>query len=118
VGVIIGSAFFALFPYFLALTESFESFFHDTLHREEEYFILVIGAALALLTIIQYPGGIAQQLSPVTRWLGGKKFEAHHGHGGGPKKDKKKKAGVLAKLKRVADAPAEGDASDRTEEKE
>lgn len=102
VGVIVGSAFFALFPYLLAITESFEHFFVETLHRDPEYFILIIGAALALLTIIQYPGGIAQQISPITRWLGGNKFEAHHGHK--PKTEKKKKAGVLAKLRRAADS--------------
>jgi branched-chain amino acid transport system permease protein len=101
VGVIIGSAFFALFPYLLTITQSFEHFFRDTLGREESYFTLVIGAALALLTIIQYPGGIAQQVSPITKWLGGGKFEAHHGHK--PKSDKKK-AGVLTKLRRAADA--------------
>lgn len=102
VGVIIGSAFFALFPFLLTITSSFEHFFRDTLGRDESYFTLVIGATLALLTIIQYPGGIAQQISPITKWLGGGKFEApHHGHGG--HKAKKKKAGVLAKLRRAAD---------------
>jgi branched-chain amino acid transport system permease protein len=112
VGVILGSAFFALFPYLLTITESFENFFQDTLHREEEYFTLVIGAALALLTIIQYPGGIAQQVSPITRWLGGNKFGADHGgHGGHKPKGDKKKPGVLSKLKRAAAASGDGDAA-------
>lgn len=113
VGVIIGSAFFALFPYLLTITSSFEHFFRDTLGRDESYFTLVIGAALALLTIIQYPGGIAQQVSPITKWLGGGKFEAPHGHGGGHK-EKKKKPGVLAKLKRAADAGETEPSSDST----
>ncbi|MGH2806574.1 MAG: hypothetical protein ACRDKT_04790, partial [Actinomycetota bacterium] len=57
---------------------------------------LVLGAMLAILTIIQFQGGIGEQISPLTRWLGGKRFEGHHAHKG-PKREKKKGA-LLAKM--------------------
>ena len=44
----------------------------------------LIGAFLLLLTLLQFPGGIAQQLSPITRWLAGHRFSMHHGHESGP----------------------------------
>jgi branched-chain amino acid transport system permease protein len=107
VGVIIGSAFFALFPYLLTSTKALEDFFANTLKRQPDYFTLVIGAALALLTIIQYPGGLGEQISPITRWLGGKKFTVHpEGH-----KPKDKKPSVMAKLRKAADAPADASAT-------
>jgi branched-chain amino acid transport system permease protein len=37
----------------------------------------VLSAALLLQTLIFNPGGIGQVISPVTRWLGGKKFTLH-----------------------------------------
>jgi branched-chain amino acid transport system permease protein len=81
VGVIVGSAFFALFPFLIVLIGPLEHFLRDTLHREPDYFTIVIGSALAILTIIQYPGGIGEQISPITRWLGGKPFSMHpEGH--------------------------------------
>ncbi|HVF53993.1 MAG TPA: branched-chain amino acid ABC transporter permease [Actinomycetota bacterium] len=82
VGVVIGSAFFALFPYLIQLVAPLNHFLEDTLKRDPEEFTLVIGPVLALLTIIQYPGGIAEQLSPVSRWLSGQRFSMHpDGHG-------------------------------------
>ena len=104
VGVIVGSAFFALFPYILTATKGLENFFADTLKRNPDYFTLVIGAALALLTIVRFPGGIAEQISPLTRWLGGKKFTAHpEGHA-----PKSKKPGVLAKLRKAGQVSSDG----------
>lgn len=107
VGVIVGSAFFALFPFLLTATSGMENFFKDTLHREPTYFNLLIGATLALLTIVRFPGGIAEQISPITRWLGGKKFTVHpEGH-----EPEDKKPGVLAKLRKAADASVDGSAA-------
>jgi hypothetical protein len=100
VGVIIGSAFFALFPFLIVLIGPFERFIQDTIGREPDYFTIVIGAGLAILTIIQYPGGIGEQISPITRWLGGKPFSMHpeghekHAH----PKEPKKQGGLLAKV--------------------
>ena len=98
-GVVIGSAFFALFPFFAetlpplhwVIENVFDPAFGFLVESDRlpaEY-ALPLGAALALLTIIQYPGGIGEQLSPITRWLGGKKFTMHaEGHGSKPKHKK------------------------------
>ncbi len=87
VGVIVGSAFFALFPFLLELWSGLAHFIEDQ-GRDISYITIVVGAALAILTIIQYPGGIGEQISPITRWLGGKRFSMHpEGHG--PKKPHK-----------------------------
>ena len=100
VGVIVGSAFFALFPFLIILIGPLEHFIRDTLGREPDYFTIVIGSGLAILTIIQYPGGIGEQISPITRWLGGKPFTMHPDGGGHhkPKEPKAKRPGLLAKV--------------------
>lgn len=105
VGVIIGSAFFAIFPFLLTITQTFDKFFTDTLKREPDYFTLVLGAGLALLTIVRFPGGIAEQISPITRWLRGEKFSAHP-EGRKPKD----RPGVLTKLRRAAEQSTDGNA--------
>jgi branched-chain amino acid transport system permease protein len=76
-GIVIASAFFALFPFLITLYSPLNNFIEDTLHRGAEEFRLVIGALLALLTITLYPGGIAEQISPITRWLRGERFSMH-----------------------------------------
>lgn len=86
-GVVIGSMFFALFPYLIQLIGPVTHFLEETLKRDPEELTLVIGPVLALLTMIQFPGGIAEQISPLTRWLGGDRFSMHpegkHHHGPG-----------------------------------
>lgn len=95
IGVVIGGAFFALidpileffyplfrpilrFLYFLA---DGVVFWADLgLEVKEELNALyapVIGAFLLLLTLIQYPGGIGQQVAPVRNWLVGGRFSFH-----------------------------------------
>ena len=109
VGVIIGSAFFALFPFLLELIRPLEHYIVEDLGRAMGNVTITVGAALALLTMISYPGGIGEQVSPITRWLGGRKFsmhpEGHGGHGGhgkhkAAKEDKPAAApgGLMAKL--------------------
>jgi len=44
----------------------------------------MIGAFLLIQTVVLNPGGIAQQLRPVTRWLGGKPFSLHGDKDSGP----------------------------------
>ncbi len=114
-GVIIGSAFFALFPFLIVLIGPLEHFIRDTLGREPDYFTIVIGAGLAILTIIQYPGGIGEQVSPITRWLGGKPFSMHPNGHHKPKaaKEKTHRPGLLAKvgLHKEDAASGDGDAS-------
>lgn len=39
----------------------------------------LIGAGLLILTLTQFPGGIAEQFAPVFRWLSFRPFDAHHG---------------------------------------
>ena len=96
-GVVLGSAFFALFPFLFELSHTLEKFMEDTVQRTAVQVFLVIGPALALLTIILHPGGIAEQVSPITRWLRGKKFSLHpEGHG--KAKGGGSGGGLLAKL--------------------
>ena len=99
-GVVIGSAFFALFPFLIESIPGAEHFFAETLHRSASYLPLVVGPALAMLTLIQFPGGIAEQISPITRWIRGEKFSMHpEGHGKhSSDDDDHKKGGLLAKL--------------------
>ena len=81
-GVVIGSAFFALFEFLVELIGPLAHFIEEQ-DRTLGEFTIVFGALLALLTLIQYPGGIAEQLSPITRWLRGEKLSMHpegHGH--------------------------------------
>jgi branched-chain amino acid transport system permease protein len=62
-GIFIASAFFALFPLvFNSLT----------------VYVPLIGAALLLITLTLNPGGIAQQLKPVSDWLAGEPFRLRH----------------------------------------
>lgn len=109
VGVVIGSAFFALFPFLLDAIKPLQSWAED-FGRDLSTFGLILGAALAILTIIQFQGGIGEQISPITRWLGGKKFSMHaEGHGHAPKKGEKKDA-LLAKVG-LAKKPEQSDES-------
>ncbi|HEX9775895.1 MAG TPA: branched-chain amino acid ABC transporter permease [Actinomycetota bacterium] len=66
-GIFIGSATFAILPLWLnSLT----------------HWIPVIGGLLLLLTLTLNPGGVAQQIRPVTNWLIGKPFSLKgEGHG-------------------------------------
>ncbi len=76
-GVVIASMFFALFPFLVGLSEGFSEWLKTTTGSDPEVLSLVLGPLLALVTIIQYPGGIGQQISPITRWLRGQKFTLH-----------------------------------------
>jgi branched-chain amino acid transport system permease protein len=108
-GVVIGSAFFALFPFLIELLKPVEHFLSATLDRDPAEISLVIGALLACLTIVQYPGGIAEQISPITRWLRGEKFSMHpESHGS----HKSHGPNLLAKLrKRSSDGSQSGNGS-------
>lgn len=67
-GIFISSMFFAIFP--LAFNEL-------------QLWVLIIGPLLLLVTLIGFPGGIGQQIAPITNWLNGAKFDLKAGHGGG-----------------------------------
>ena len=40
----------------------------------------VIGAGLLVITLIQFPGGIGQQISPIQNWIRGGRFDIHSMH--------------------------------------
>lgn len=113
-GVVIGSAFFALFPFLLELWTSLEEFLVRNFGVGTSSLVLVIGPALALLTIIAFPGGIAEQISPITRWLAGNRFTMHpEGHGKKPKKEGRGRlAGLLGKSGRTTTASGSPAAED------
>jgi branched-chain amino acid transport system permease protein len=77
-GVVIGSAFFALFDFIVADFAG-GSTWHLPLVGDVLVIILtpLFGAFLLLLTLTLYPGGIGQQLMPVRRWLAGGPFLGH-----------------------------------------
>jgi branched-chain amino acid transport system permease protein len=81
-GVVIGSAFFALMPYLVDKIPGLDSFLAwlpgnlpDDLRSN--FFPLVLGPLLLLLTLVVYPGGIGQQIRPLQGWLRGRRFDIH-----------------------------------------
>lgn len=87
-GVVVGSAFFALLAFLIEHEYTFpvvgwhfnvESWLQKLPGPDltAEIAPLVLGPALLLLTLIQYPGGIGQQLRPLTGWLRGGRFDIH-----------------------------------------
>ncbi|HYI45220.1 MAG TPA: branched-chain amino acid ABC transporter permease [Actinomycetota bacterium] len=98
-GVIFISAFFALFPFLLELWSWLDHYVSGSFGRSLSVVTVTVGALLAILTVIQFPGGFAEQVSPITRWLRGQKFTAHpEGHGHAPKEKGEKKHALLSKL--------------------
>lgn len=79
-GVVIGSAFFALFPLLLSSWSGGVSLDLPLVGLViVETISPLIGALLLLLTLTLYPGGIGQQILPFRRWLsGGPLVESRH----------------------------------------
>jgi branched-chain amino acid transport system permease protein len=77
-GVIIGSTIFAVLDFVLTETpvHVVEEFFFRT-DAMKQFAPQFIGAFLLLLTLTQFPGGIAQQFKAFFDWLGGKPFNWH-----------------------------------------
>jgi branched-chain amino acid transport system permease protein len=77
-GVVIGSAFFAVFPQLLPTEPvnipSFLQFIGVKTVLLSVTLAPLIGALLLVLTVTMYPGGIGQQLLPIRRWLSGGPF--------------------------------------------
>lgn len=63
VGVVIGSSFFALLD--------------KLVPSDYALFVPAIGAGLLIITLIRFPGGIGQQIRPITRWVAGNRFDLH-----------------------------------------
>lgn len=84
VGVLIGATIFATLDEILELLHLFIPFFPQV----NPLVVPVIGAALLVVTLIQFPGGIGQQLAPIQNWVRGGRFDLHAikeyaGSGGG-----------------------------------
>jgi branched-chain amino acid transport system permease protein len=73
-GVVIGSAFFSLFPFL------FSRILPDEAADRLATSVPLIGAVLLVLTLTLNPGGIGQQLIPIRRWLAGGPLRSHHRH--------------------------------------
>jgi branched-chain amino acid transport system permease protein len=79
-GLVIGGAFFALLPYFIHQIPGFEDLLAKIpgpFDLSAELAPLVIGPLLLLLNLIQFPGGIGQQIRPIQRWMTGHRFDLH-----------------------------------------
>ena len=79
-GIVVASAFFAVFPLLLpanAVNIPHWLQFIGVKQVSLAYLSPLIGAALLLFTVILYPGGIGQQLLPIRRWLAGGDFFEH-----------------------------------------
>lgn len=84
VGVVIGGVFFALFSDYLAdflAKEWVADVLPHFVNQNRDQLGSVVGAVLLVITLIQYPGGIGQQLRPVRSWLTGGPFSAGHSEG-------------------------------------
>ncbi len=82
-GVILGSTLFAVLDFLL--NNTFLSGVQDVLPANvRDAFPQFIGALGLLLTLVQYPGGIGQQIKPLTSWLLGKPFSLHGDSDSGP----------------------------------
>jgi len=79
-GLVIGGAFFALLPYLIEKIPGVDTALAalpGPLDLTPEIAPLVIGPLLLLLTLTVFPGGIGQQIRPIVRWLGGRRFDPH-----------------------------------------
>ncbi|MDP3714013.1 MAG: branched-chain amino acid ABC transporter permease [Mycobacteriales bacterium] len=86
-GVILGASLFASLSYLLEETwlHGVQQFLVGLVSSEgsgteanlEQFAVGFLGALGLLLTIVQYPGGIGQQIKPYTDWLAGKRFDVH-----------------------------------------
>jgi branched-chain amino acid transport system permease protein len=78
VGVMLGGLLFASLDF--VLHETWMHHVNDWVFRWEsapQFAVGFIGALGLLLTIVLNPGGIGQQLRPLTRWLAGGRFTLH-----------------------------------------
>lgn len=80
VGVILGATLFAVLDTYLLEDVGFLKDLTGLVFRTPnlaQFDAQFLGALGLLLTIVLNPGGIAQQIRPVTRWLAGKPFSLH-----------------------------------------
>lgn len=85
IGVVLGGMLFASLDFVLHETWAHEV--NDFVFRWDsapQFAVGFLGALGLLLTIVKYPGGIGQQIRPLTRWLGGGPLTLHDDHDSGP----------------------------------
>lgn len=73
-GVVIGSGFVSYLPFLLDWIAE-RTGFGDLVVLK-----IAVAAILLILTITRFPGGIAQQIHPLTEWLGGRPSSMHGHH--------------------------------------
>jgi branched-chain amino acid transport system permease protein len=73
VGVIIGATIFAALDELLEVLHGVV----PIIPEPNPIYVPVIGALLLILTLIQFPGGIGQQLQPIQGWVRGGRFDIH-----------------------------------------
>lgn len=79
-GVVLGSAFFAVLDGGkLVEWVGAEGLLDRLLGLPSEFFALVVGPILLLLTLTLFPGGIGQSIAPLERWLLGQRFDPRAG---------------------------------------
>jgi branched-chain amino acid transport system permease protein len=78
VGVIIGATIFATLDQLLELIlHPLHAVWSVIPEEPNPIYVPVIGAALLIVTLIQFPGGIGQQLQPIQGWVRGGRFDIH-----------------------------------------
>ena len=85
VGVVLGAFLFASLDFWIhehAVAKYVNMIF--VTDNMQQFAAQFIGAVGLLLTLIFNPGGIAQQVAPLTRWLSGKRFSLHGDADAGP----------------------------------
>ncbi len=84
-GVALGGLLFASLDFVLHNTwvHNVNDFVFD-FENAPQFVVGFIGAFGLILTIVKYPGGIGQQIRPLTRWLAGKPFSLHDHSDSGP----------------------------------
>jgi branched-chain amino acid transport system permease protein len=84
-GVLCGATLFASLSYVLD-----ETWLHGLSEKafqfgdSQQFVVGFLGALGLLLTLVQFPGGLAQQLRPLTRWLAGGRLTLHGDDDAGP----------------------------------
>jgi branched-chain amino acid transport system permease protein len=79
-GIVIGSAFFALTGYMIENIPGVNTALRSIPGLPDltpGAAALVLGPLLLLLTLTVFPGGIGQQIRPITQWVIGKRFDVH-----------------------------------------
>jgi branched-chain amino acid transport system permease protein len=67
-GILVFSAFFELAPTYVG----------DRFGLGWSFWFLAAGGALLVLTLVSYPGGVGQQIKPLSSWLSGGSLRVHH----------------------------------------